>query len=248
MKDSIARILPYWNLSTPLYSYLLGMYSFGLVQSNYFDEAHKTATKALELNKTDAWAVHTVAHYYEYKNDYNAGIKFMKETESNWSPANYLMGHNYWHLALYNVENNDHQEALNIFDHISNKTETLDMVDLSSLLFRLKLDSTEHDLKEKWSLLKEKFEDRIEHHGYVFNDAHVLMILSACDDNQLKETFFSSLKKYLTEDPNACFLKTLNKKLANNIFNSIIHFDRGEFSCVVDLLYPHKYDLIKIGM
>ena len=80
MRDSIARILPHWDPSFPLYSYLLGMYSFGLVQSNYFDEAFKTANKALELNKTDAWAVHTVAHYYEYKNDFNAGIKFLKET------------------------------------------------------------------------------------------------------------------------------------------------------------------------
>jgi len=190
---------------------------------------------------------HTVDHYYEYKNDFNAGIKFMKETESNWSPANYLMGHNYWHLALFNLENDDHQEALNIFDHISNKTETLDMVDLSSLLFRLKLDSSEFDLRERWLILKEKFKNRFQQHGYVFNDAHVLMILSGCDDGKQLNEFFSSLNSYLTDDSTTSFLKTLNKTLANDIFNAICHFDRGEFSRVMDILYPHKYDLIKIG-
>ena len=54
----------------------------------------------MESNENDAWAVHTVAHFYEYKNDFNAGIKFLEKTEPNWTKANYLMGHNYWHLAL----------------------------------------------------------------------------------------------------------------------------------------------------
>ena len=43
-------------------SYLNGLFSFGLVQTNYFDEAYKYARKALESNETDSWATHTVAY------------------------------------------------------------------------------------------------------------------------------------------------------------------------------------------
>ena len=38
---------------------------------------------------------------------------------------------------------------------------------------------------------------------------------------------------------------SVEQTLANNIFNSVIHFERGESNCAVDILYPHKYDLIK---
>lgn len=247
MRDSTGRALPYWKSSTPLCSYVHGMYSFGLVQSNYFDEAYQSARLALDMDREDAWAVHSIAHYYEYKNDADAGVKFLKETESNWNVANYLMGHNYWHLALYHIENDNHDEALRIFDTISHKSETLDMVDLASMLLRLKLDSCSRDLSEKWLDLKEKFSTRVNYHGYTFNDAHVLMILSACNDTENLESFFSSFKSYISDDTTRNFLKSINQDLGSAILNSICHFDRDEFEQVVELLYPRKYDLIKIG-
>lgn len=43
--QSIARVLPRWKTSTPLYSYLHGMYAFGLGQDNYLDQAEKVALK-----------------------------------------------------------------------------------------------------------------------------------------------------------------------------------------------------------
>jgi hypothetical protein len=67
MTDSVARVLPRWTRSKPLYNYLYGMYSFGLVQSNYFEEAKKAALTSLEMNPVDGWATHTICHYNEYK-------------------------------------------------------------------------------------------------------------------------------------------------------------------------------------
>lgn len=73
MRDSVAGVLPSWNKSLPLYSLLHGMHSFGLVQSNMFEQAKRTATKALEMNRNDAWATHTICHYNEYSNQYDLG-------------------------------------------------------------------------------------------------------------------------------------------------------------------------------
>lgn len=74
MRDSVARVLPHWKPSMPLYSSLYGIYSFGLVQSSRFEQAKSAATEALEMDRNDAWATHSLCHYYEYSMDYESGI------------------------------------------------------------------------------------------------------------------------------------------------------------------------------
>jgi hypothetical protein len=74
MRDSVARVLPNWSRSKPLYSFLYGMLSFGLVQTNYFDEARHAALTALEMNRHDAWATHSICHFNEYR---YIEVKFM---------------------------------------------------------------------------------------------------------------------------------------------------------------------------
>lgn len=49
MRDSAARILPYWSPSQPLYGYLLGIYSFGLCETRDFDNAMLMAKKVSHL-------------------------------------------------------------------------------------------------------------------------------------------------------------------------------------------------------
>uniref|UniRef100_A0A8C2GLJ2 Tetratricopeptide repeat domain 38 n=1 Tax=Cyprinus carpio TaxID=7962 RepID=A0A8C2GLJ2_CYPCA len=43
MRDSVARVLPHWKPQMPFYSYLKGMYSFGLLETRLYDEAEKMA-------------------------------------------------------------------------------------------------------------------------------------------------------------------------------------------------------------
>lgn len=45
LRDSIARILPEWNVSLPLYGCLLGMYSFGLCETRNYEPAERMAQK-----------------------------------------------------------------------------------------------------------------------------------------------------------------------------------------------------------
>jgi hypothetical protein len=267
MRDSVARVLPRWKPTLSMYSYLHGMHSFGLAQTNYFVEAERAAKKSLELNKRDAWATHTLCHVFEYKNEYDKGIRFLMETEGDWSKCSFIATHNYWHLSLYHLERNEHEQALKIFDeNISaylNANRTLDLVDLASLLYRLKLDCTQVSLNERWSKLKEVFESRVKDHAYTFNDFHVLMIFNACNDTSKKEMFYESLENYLNEKNeqfcvqiDSCnnivknlneinYLKGINKKYASDIFDSICHFDKGEFSQVVEKLYPIRYGEFK---
>uniref|UniRef100_A0A8C2ACW2 Tetratricopeptide repeat domain 38 n=1 Tax=Cyprinus carpio TaxID=7962 RepID=A0A8C2ACW2_CYPCA len=47
MRDSVARVLPHWKPQMPFYSYLKGMYSFGLLETRLYDEAEKMAKEVM---------------------------------------------------------------------------------------------------------------------------------------------------------------------------------------------------------
>jgi len=46
MRDSIARVLPQWSKSRPLYGYVLGMHAFGLCETKDFEKSAAVAHKA----------------------------------------------------------------------------------------------------------------------------------------------------------------------------------------------------------
>lgn len=267
MRDSISRVLPFWTNDARMSGYLHGMHSFGYVQSNFFEEAKISALKALDLNRNDGWATHTICHFNEYKNHVDQGIKFLRDTEKDWSSCNLISPHNYWHLALYHIERDEHQTALEIFDQTIVKyldlNRTLDMVDLISLLYRLKLDNCKIDLSERWSRLHNVFQNRIRDHGYVFNDMHILLMLCSCKNQQGENEFFNSLNQYLSKDnknmlTDICnnvidmknmenYIKQINRDIGVNIFEAIRNFELAEYDKVVDKLTPIRYDIVKIG-
>lgn len=84
MRDSAARVLPFWTPGIPLSSYVKGIYSFGLMETNLYDQAEKLAKEALSVTPTDAWSVHTVAHIHEMKAEVKAGLDFMQSSEAHW--------------------------------------------------------------------------------------------------------------------------------------------------------------------
>ncbi len=121
-----------------------------------FEPARQSALHCLELNPNDGWAMHTLCHYHEYTNDTAGGIKLLRDTEKDWSVCDLLSCHNYWHLALFHIENGDHHAALDLFDQSVSTNlaldRTFDMVDFVSTLVRLKLDGCT-DLGERWAQL-----------------------------------------------------------------------------------------------
>jgi hypothetical protein len=264
MRDSVAHVLPLWKPSTPLYGYLYGMQSFGLSQTNFFNQAERAAQKGLELNRNDAWSTHTLCHINEYRNTAADAIRFLRNTETDWAACNLLAKHNYWHLALYHLERNEHDLALKVFDEnifspSKNLSSYFDIVDACALLYRLKLDNCKEaeNNSERWSRLKDACLPLLNDNGFAFNDIHIFMSLSACGDKTSKISFIDTFQSYLTEpDPSETYgsskivnnyLKKIKKNIASKIYTSIEHFDNGDFDRVVETLYPIRYEIIKVG-
>uniref|UniRef100_A0AAX7UFH6 Tetratricopeptide repeat protein 38 n=1 Tax=Astatotilapia calliptera TaxID=8154 RepID=A0AAX7UFH6_ASTCA len=51
MRDSVARVLPHWKPHMPLSSYLNGLYSFGLLETRFYDQAEKVAMEVFRRCK-----------------------------------------------------------------------------------------------------------------------------------------------------------------------------------------------------
>ncbi|MBC8087577.1 MAG: tetratricopeptide repeat protein, partial [Phycisphaerae bacterium] len=116
LRNRISRVLPEWNDQMPSYSFVLGMHAFGLEECNQYAEAERTARRALELQPRDGWAVHAVAHVMEMQRRTSEGIVWLQSREDDWAPNNMFAPHNWWHLALFNMDLGNFDAALELFD------------------------------------------------------------------------------------------------------------------------------------
>ena len=176
LRKRVARVLPDWSPSAPLYSYVLGQYAFGLEECNLYPQALETGQRALELDPRDPWAVHAVAHVHEMLGRYEEGALWLTSREQDWSPDNGFAFHNWWHLALFNLEKLDSDAALRIFDeHVAPGAElALQQVDAAALLWRLSL--MDIDVGDRWSRLAPVWPAAAPDAGfYSFNDLHAVL-------------------------------------------------------------------------
>lgn len=61
LRDSIARVLPYYSTDkNPLTGYMYGISAFSLEENALYDLAIKQANIALELIPEDGWAHHAI--------------------------------------------------------------------------------------------------------------------------------------------------------------------------------------------
>uniref|UniRef100_A0A4W4EXC3 Tetratricopeptide repeat protein 38 n=1 Tax=Electrophorus electricus TaxID=8005 RepID=A0A4W4EXC3_ELEEL len=242
MRDSVARVLPHWRPHMPLYSYLKGMYSFGLLETRFYDQAEKVAKEGLALNRQDGWSVHSLAHVYEMKAEVEMGLKFMSSTEKDWVVCDMLACHNYWHWALCHIEKGEYEEALRIFDEQSGAM--LDIVDTCSLLYRLEMEGV--SVKERYQELLCVTESHLEDHTLLFNDLHFLMVLQGCKDMHGTQRLLDSLRE-LAREPGENKELQLATTVGLPMCQALVEYGQGNYSRTVELLKPLRYRFVALG-
>uniref|UniRef100_A0A8B9Q5W8 Tetratricopeptide repeat protein 38 n=1 Tax=Apteryx owenii TaxID=8824 RepID=A0A8B9Q5W8_APTOW len=229
--------------------YVKGYYSFGLMETNFFDRAEELACEALAVNKTDAWSVHTIAHVNEMKAEVEKGLAFMKETETNWKNSDMLACHNYWHWALYFIEKGEYEAALTIYDnHIAPRClssgSMLDVVDNCSMLYRLHLEDVK--LGNRWDNVLKLTKKHTKDHILLFNDVHILMSSLGAKDHKTTDELLTTLQELAKTHCEEHEL-SLAPSLGLPLCQAFIEFENGNCDKAVDLLYPIRYQLIQIG-
>ncbi len=195
LRDHVAQALPYWNDEVPGYGYLLGMYAFGLEETANFARAEDVGRHALSLNPRDPWAVHAVQHVFEMQGRIHDGIEWLNATSPNWADTA-LAFHNWWHLALHQLELGDIPAALGTYDRLVHPKETtvaLELVDASQLLARIALRGG--SVGTRWAELADCWSRTAEGGFYVFNDLHALLAYAFAGREQDTRRLMAALER-----------------------------------------------------
>ncbi|XP_040018966.2 tetratricopeptide repeat protein 38 isoform X1 [Gasterosteus aculeatus] len=249
LRDSVARVLPYWKPHMPFFSYLKGMYSFGLMETHFYDQALKVAMEGLAMTPEDAWSVHSVAHVYEMKAEVDKGLKFMESREKDWQASDVLASHNYWHWALYFIEKGQYEAALQIYDsqvirRCKATGSMLDTVDASSMLCRLEMEGV--CVKDRWQEVLQVTRPHTDDHVTLFNDVHFLMASLGAKDGGTSRRLLEGLQE-LAKEPGDNQQHHLAASLGVSMVEAMTEYDQGNYNRTVELLYPLRYRLVEMG-
>ena len=122
-------------------AYAHGMLAFGFEECHLLDDAETAARRALEIDETEPWAHHALAHIYLTLGQVTEGIAFLESVAHHWSDLNSFMhSHNWWHLALFYISAGRTADLLAAYDtHVwgLSKDYSQDQVGAVSLLARM---------------------------------------------------------------------------------------------------------------
>ncbi|AQV98777.1 peptidylprolyl isomerase [Cupriavidus necator] len=245
LRDRVAQALPHWDAGMPGYGYLLGMHAFGLEETQLYDRAEASGRRALELNPRDPWAVHAVAHVMEMQGRLADGIAWLDGRRDDWAGDNMLAVHNWWHLALFQLEDGRTDDVLALYDsHINRPAPAiaLDLVDASALLWRLHLRGV--DLGRRWQPVADDWLGRGAAGYYAFNDVHAVMASLGAHRPAAADQVRAALERAaLGNGTNAMMSRDVGLPVAD----ALIAFDQGDYTTAIDLLMPVRLIAHRFG-
>ena len=240
LRDRVAQVLPSWHPDMPGFSYVLGMYAFGLEETALFSRAEDTGRRALEMNPRDPWAVHAVAHVMEMQGRLRDGIEWLSARESDWALNNGFAFHNWWHLALYHLDAgpdvSGSANVLELYDRKIRPTPSqapLEMIDAAAMLWRLQLRGV--DVGKRWEQLVEGWEPFAEHAYYAFNDVHAVMTFVGARRFDLAQRTLAAMEQRAWGvHTNAMMTRDVGLPLAN----ALVSFGMEQYAEAVNMLLP----------
>jgi hypothetical protein len=244
LRDRPAQMLPAWSASDPLRGVILGMHAFGLEECGAYDDAEGLGRRAIELNPADIWAVHAVIHVLEMRGRASAGIAFVKETAPAWSEHNFFAFHNWWHLALFHLDEGDCDAALAVYDTRIRPRPTCvagEMVDASAMLWRLRLRGV--DVGDRWTELAQSWEALGDDGYYAFNDVHALMAFLATGNQRNARRILDGVDAASRrKETNAM----MSREVGLPVARALSAFEGQDFEITVDELqrvrpFAHRY-------
>ncbi|XP_026887477.2 tetratricopeptide repeat protein 38 isoform X4 [Electrophorus electricus] len=222
MRDSVARVLPHWRPHMPLYSYLKGMYSFGLLETRFYDQAEKVAKEGLALNRQDGWSVHSLAHVYEMKAEVEMGLKFMSSTEKDWVVRQHV-GAKHTHTTFHGF----------VSKHLARVVLTCGVCFILKVCDMLACHNYWH-----WALChieKGEYEEALR----IFDE-------QGCKDMHGTQRLLDSLRE-LAREPGENKELQLATTVGLPMCQALVEYGQGNYSRTVELLKPLRYRFVALG-
>lgn len=246
LRDTVERVLHAWDVHVPGYGFVLGCYAYGLEESGAYALAEATGRRAVELDPSDIWAAHAVAHVTEMQGRARDGIAWITSVAEQWAPCNNFANHLRWHEGLFHLDLEQHDHVLDLYDREVRRTpsdEYLDITNAVSLLWRLEQAGVDVGAP-RWEELARCARGHVHDHALVFADLHYLMALAAVHDANSVERFLDSCTRFAAEQTTeASVMAEVGLPLAR----AVLAHRTGDYGVVVDLLAPVRHRFRTIG-
>jgi tetratricopeptide (TPR) repeat protein len=243
MRRSLARVVSVYTDKVANAGFIRGCYAFALEETGDVTQAEQVGLRAVELEPSDAWGRHAVAHVYEMTGRANEGRRWLSDP-ADWSHCNNFSFHMAWHVALFEIELGRPLAALELYDSAIRAERTDDYRDIAnaaSLLERLELEGL--NVGNRWEELADIAERRVNDRRLVFADLHYLIALLGAGRGQSAMELVKGLMATSGTTTNGALTQTLGAPAAAGL----MAFHAGRYGDAVSLLEPVMDRLQPIG-
>ncbi len=164
--------------------YLHGMLAFAYEQCHLMPQAEQAARHAIAMRFKEPWAHHALAHVLLTQGRVDEGNQFMQQANSSWTGLNsFMQTHNWWHAALFYLEDARYDDALQLHDQQVwgvVPAYSQDQIGSISLLARLELEGV--DVGPRWQQLAPYLIQRQHDHVLPFLDLQYLYGLAQAEE------------------------------------------------------------------
>ena len=176
----------------------LAMHAFALELCRHDERAESTARRALDLDPDTPWAHHALAHLMLNQRRIDEGLALLGAAAPTWAGHTPIVqAHNWWHVALLHLANDDVAEALRIHrDEIAGKDpgSVCEHVDAISLLWRAEL--VGHRQDDAWRALAPHLVERALEQVFPFLNAHYAYALARAGEHDVVQEALVRLREY----------------------------------------------------
>jgi len=177
--------------------YVYGMLAFGLEQSHRLGEAEDAARKAVEIERRDPWAHHALFHVMETQGRTEEGVRFAADIGETWDDRGiFIRHHNWWHVALFEMDREDYAAALKVFDrHLWGVWPEFAQEQIGAISSLVRLEIRGVDVGTRWQPIVQKVRERELEHVQPFHDLHYVYALARAGEPAEAERFLASMRR-----------------------------------------------------
>jgi len=223
-----------------------GLLAFGYEQCHWLDQAEASARRALALRPAEPWAQHALAHVMLTDGRLREGAAFMQQASAGWGGlTSFMRSHNWWHLAVFQLELGDDAAALRLYDEQVwgvDKTYSQDQVGAVSLLARLELAGV--DVGPRWQDLADHLVDRVHDQVQPFLDLQYLYGLARAGRPQA-DALLAQIERFAPTAPPAA--RPAWVQVAVPVARGLLAQARGQWAAAAEHLVPALPRLVLIG-
>ena len=254
MRDSLTRVMPYWTPDVPGYGFVLGCRAFSLEENNELAEAERLGRRAVEINESDIWAGHCVAHVLEAQERREEGIAWITGHEQAWARRGRFANHLWWHRALHYLEFERHDEALDAYDRqfwAAPSEDNTDIDNAVSMLMRLVMLGI--DVGDRWESVADASKPYINERLRPFNDLHYMMALAMSGRLDEARAMLASMKSFRDthlaagDAAHRVSIATVYDQAAIPIAEATLAYAGGDYARVVEILSDVRYRMVQLG-